>query len=74
MNTVIQMHIDELDEKILKSLRKLFKNRTISVSDMETNYLFSNESNKNHLLTSIQQTKENKFIQFKTVEDLETSL
>ncbi len=68
------MHIDELDEKILKSLRKLFKNRTISVSDMETNYLFSNESNKNHLLTSIQQTKENKFIQFKTVEDLETSL
>ena len=74
MNTVIQMHIDELDEKILKSLRKLFKNRTISVSDMETNYLFSNESNKNHLLTSIRQTKENKFIQFKTVEDLETSL
>lgn len=74
MNTVIQMHIDELDEKILKSLRKLFKNRTISVSDMETNYLFSNESNKNHLPTSIQQTKENKFIQFKTVEDLETSL
>ena len=74
MNTVIQMHIDELDEKILKSLRKLFKNRTISVSDMETNYLFSNESNKNHLLPSIQQTKENKFIQFKTVEDLETSL
>lgn len=72
------MHIDELDEKILKSLRKLFKNRTITItisdSDTDTNYLFSNESNKNHLLTSIQQAKENKFIQFKTVEDLETSL
>lgn len=78
MNTVIQMHIDELDEKILKSLRKLFKDKkiTITISDSEddTNYLLTNESNRNHLLSSIDKVRENKFIQFKTIKDLENSL
>ena len=74
MNTVIQMHIDELDEKILKSLRKLFKDKrvTITISDLtdETNYLLSSESNRNHLLSSIEQANGNKFIQFKSITDL----
>jgi|GEM_PF-540574 hypothetical protein len=78
MNTVIQMHIDELDEKLLKSLRKLFKDKkvTITISDSgdETNYLLSSDSNRNHLLSSIEQVRENKFIQFKTIKDLENSL
>lgn len=72
------MHIDELDEKLLKSLRKLFKDKkvTITISDSgdETNYLLSSDSNRNHLLSSIEQVRENKFIQFKTIKDLENSL
>ncbi len=78
MNTVIQMHIDELDEKILKSLRKLFKDKkvTITISDLtdETSYLLSSESNRNHLLSSIEQANGNKFIQFKSITDLQNSL
>lgn len=72
------MHIDELDEKILKSLRKLFKDKkvTITISDLtdETSYLLSSESNRNHLLSSIEQANGNKFIQFKSITDLQNSL
>lgn len=36
MNTVIQMHIDEFDEKILVSIKNLFKDKriTIKISDI----------------------------------------
>lgn len=36
MNTVIQMHIDEFNEKILDSIKTLFKNKriTIKISDI----------------------------------------
>ena len=78
MNTVIQMHIDELDEKLIQSLKILFKEKrdTISISESmeEMDYLFSNEANKNHLLTSLEQVKDNKIIQFKTIADIEKTL
>jgi predicted P-loop ATPase/GTPase len=78
MNTVIQMHIDELDEKFIQSLKILFKEKrvTIQISDSleEMDYLFSNEANRNHLLTSLEQVNENKIIQFKTIAEIEKTI
>ncbi|MCP5495490.1 MAG: hypothetical protein H7A23_13120 [Leptospiraceae bacterium] len=78
MHTVIQMNsIEELDETILQSLKTLFKDKrvTVTISDSwdETEYLLSNETNKNHLLASLEQVKNGQFISFHSFEDLEKS-
>ena len=57
MQTVYQLHRDELDENFLAALKTLFKDKQIQivVSEMdETTYLLGSEANRKQLMDAIQ--------------------
>jgi antitoxin YefM len=56
MNTIYRLKANELDDKFIKSLKALFKDKEIEIiiSEVdETSYLFHSEANKERLLKAI---------------------
>lgn len=66
MYTSFHLHTDELDETFLKTLKKMFKNKRISISveeEMdETDYLLATEANRKHLMDSLAEAKAGKTV------------
>jgi antitoxin YefM len=57
MNTVYRLNANELDEKFVKSLRALFKDKEIEiiVNEVdETAYLLQSKANKERLLKAVE--------------------
>ena len=72
METIIKLTKDEFNSKFIDNIINSFPTDYIEIkikSIDETEYLLS-ESNKEHLLESLQEYKEGKFIE-KTIEELE---
>jgi hypothetical protein len=78
MYTTYHLKEDELNEDFLKAVKKLFRNKklTITVAEEldETEYLLSNPANKTHLVQSINQVNESKLVSFDSVEDIQKKL
>jgi hypothetical protein len=56
MHTTIKINTNQLDVNFLDAIRNLFKDQEVEISIRnlgETEYLLSNEANRNHLAESI---------------------
>lgn len=64
MYTSFHVKANELDDKILKSIKALFKSKRISIiveEEMdETEYLLSTEANRKHLEDALKNVKQGK--------------
>ncbi len=64
MYTSFHLKANELDDKILKSIKALFKSKRISIiveEEMdETEYLLSTDANRKHLEDAIKNVKQGK--------------
>jgi len=73
MVTIYRLHVNELSEELLDSIRAAFKNKTVEiiVTDTidETEYLLATEANRKHLFESLKELEEGKGIEF-TVQEL----
>ena len=61
MTTVYQVNADDLDDKIIDSIKAMFKNKEIEivVSERdETAYLLRYPANREHLLTAIDEVSQ----------------
>ena len=68
MITTYRLHVNELTEDLIKSIKSAFKDKTveITVSDAldETEYLLASEANRKSLEKSIQQAQEGDLVTF----------
>lgn len=75
MVTTYRLHVNELSAELLDSIKAAFKNKTveITVTDAvdETTYLLSNESNRKHLFSSMQELEDGNGIELSVREFLE---
>ena len=65
MQTIYQINADELDQKILESIKALFKDKEIEivVSERdETAYLLRSPANRESLLSALRDVEENRNI------------
>jgi len=65
MQTIYQINADELDQKILESIKALFKDKEIEivVSERdETAYLLRSPANRKSLLSAVRDVEENRNI------------
>ncbi len=65
MQTIYRINADELDEKLLNSIKAQFKNKEIEIVVFErdeTEYLLRSPANRNHLLRTVRDIEENKNI------------
>ncbi len=65
MQTIYQINADELDQKILESIKALFKDKEIEivVSERdETAYLLRSPANRESLLSAVRDVEENRNI------------
>ena len=66
MYTSFIVKANELDEKFLKSIKTLFKSKTISITIEDepdtTEYLLSTEANRKHLKESLAEAKKGKLV------------
>ena len=66
MYTSFIVKANELDEKFLKSIKTLFKSKTISIPIEDepdtTEYLLSTEANRKHLKESLAEAKKGKLV------------
>ncbi|MFN8347703.1 MAG: hypothetical protein U0X91_22050 [Spirosomataceae bacterium] len=73
MTTTIELNADELDYRLFRSLKSMFKGRNIRVTvntEMdETEYLLSNQANRTFLEESIAQARQGELINV-SLEDL----
>ena len=78
MQTIYNIAESELNISFLESVKKLFKDKTLSIiieeKMDETDYLLSSPLNKKRLLQSIEQTKKGETITFKNVSDIKKKL
>lgn len=78
MYTTYHLQEEELNEEFLNSVKKLFKNKrlTISIAEEldETEYLLKSSSNVRRLQESIEQVKKGKVKEFNNVEEIEKKL
>ena len=78
MYTTYHLGEEELNEEFLNSVKKLFKNKrlTISIAEEleETEYLLKSSANAKRLNESIEQVKQGKFEEFNNLEELEQKL
>lgn len=74
MITTIQTEADKIDNQFLEAIKTLFKNKRIKVTIEdeidETEYLLSNESNKEFLMRSIKQAEAGTHINFTSADEL----
>ncbi|MCY7344985.1 MAG: hypothetical protein LH614_02100 [Pyrinomonadaceae bacterium] len=65
MQTIYQINADELDQKLLESIKALFKNKEIEiiVSERdETAYLMRSPANRERLLRAVRDVEANRHI------------
>ncbi|MBA3633487.1 MAG: hypothetical protein H0W58_11885 [Acidobacteria bacterium] len=65
MQTIYQINADELDENLLDSIKAQFKHKEIEIVVFErdeTAYLLRSPANREYLLRTIQDVKENRNI------------
>lgn len=74
MITTIQTEADKIDNQFLEAIKTLFKNKRIKVTIEdeidETEYLLSNESNKEFLMRSIKQAEAGSHVTFTSADEL----
>ncbi|MEO8110110.1 MAG: hypothetical protein ABI594_08765 [Ginsengibacter sp.] len=74
MITTYRLHVNELTEDLIASIKSAFKNKTIEiiVSDTpdETEYLLASEANRKSLERSMQQAEEGEIVTF-TVQEFQ---
>lgn len=74
MITTIQTEADKIDYQFIDAIKTLFKNKRIKVTiedEMDdTEYLLSNESNKEFLLRSIKQAEQGSLVSFNSEDEL----
>lgn len=74
MYTTYRLNADELNSRLIKSIKAQFKGLEIEITVSEcdeTEYLFSSEANKKRLLESLQNAKEGKNLIDVDIEDLD---
>lgn len=78
MYTTYHLQEEELNEEFLNSVKKLFKNKSLTISIAEnfdeTEYLSKNEANYKRLKESIEQIKNGKVQEFNSLEEIEQKL
>jgi len=63
MSTVINIHSDELDEHFIQAIKEMFRHKKLEIAIQEveyqdeTEYLFSTEANKKHLLEAMERVE-----------------
>ena len=65
MQTIYQINADELDQKILESIKALFKDKEIEIAVSErdeTAYLLRSPANRESLLNAVGDVEENRNI------------
>jgi len=64
MQAVFDMRVEEFDDKFFEMLKTKFKNAKmeIIIKEDETEYLLKNEANREFLMKSIAELKENKIV------------
>ena len=65
MQTIYQINADEIDERLLQSIKALFKNKEIDITVSErdeTEYLLRSPANREHLLRAIEDVEANRNI------------
>lgn len=63
MTTAVKLNANELDEKFLDKVKKLFKNKRIEIrviEEDETGYLLSTPANRDRLLKTISKIEKGK--------------
>jgi len=63
------MRVEEFDDKFFEMLKTKFKNAKmkIIIKEDETEYLLKNEANREFLMKSITELKENKIVELKDI-------
>ena len=79
MNTIYQLHTNELNENFLNSVKSLFKGKKITIAITteidETEYLLQSEANRKQLFDSINNIKNKKnIITFNNIKELELAV
>ena len=73
MTATYKLHVNELSTELINAIKETFKGKTVSITIQddidETDYLLSNEANKQFLEASEAELREGKGIMF-TVEEL----
>lgn len=77
MNTIFQINSDDLDNRFIKSIKALFKNKKLIISVTEdideTAYLLQSENNAKRLFEALEDIKSNKnLVTVNTIEELES--
>ena len=79
MNTIYQLHANELNGNFLNSVKALFKGRKITIAITteidETEYLLQSEANRKQLFDSINNLKKKKnIITFNNIKELKQAV
>jgi hypothetical protein len=69
MQAVFDMRVEEFDDKFFEMLKTKFKNAKmkIIIKEDETEYLLKNEVNREFLMKSIAELKENEIVELKDI-------
>ncbi len=79
MYTIFKMKAEELDNRFLKSLKAMFKDKEIEIvvceaeqsEDDETAYLFKSQANRDHLLKAIENVSHSRNLVSVNIDDLQ---
>ena len=69
MQAVFDMRVEEFDDKFFEMLKTKFKNAKmkIIIKEDETEYLLKNEVNREFLMKSVAELKENEIVELKDI-------